>query len=103
MKARDYFRPAGQEKGKFIQNRLGATLGGPVVREKVFFFSSFGGIYQRDNGSAIICCLRRLPVQGISPDLALSSMIQPQATPTAPDISRFRTIRFLQTASTRYE
>ena len=54
MKARDYFRPAGQEKGKFIQNRLGATLGGPIVRDKVFFFSSFGGIYQRDNGSAIL-------------------------------------------------
>jgi hypothetical protein len=54
MKARDYFRPAGQEKGKFIQNRLGGTIGGPIKRDKVFFFSSFGGIYQRDNGSSIL-------------------------------------------------
>lgn len=54
MKARDYFRPAGQEKGKFIQNRLGATLGGPIKRDKLFFFSSFSGIYQRDNGSSIL-------------------------------------------------
>jgi len=54
MKARDYFRPPDQEKGKFIQNRLGGTLGGPIKRDKLFFFSSFGGIYQRDNGSSIL-------------------------------------------------
>ncbi len=54
MKARDYFRPAGQEKGKFIQNRFGGTIGGPIKRDKLFFFSSVGGIFQRDNGSSIL-------------------------------------------------
>ncbi|MGH9632925.1 MAG: hypothetical protein ACRD7E_31860, partial [Bryobacteraceae bacterium] len=54
MKARDYFRPAGQEKGKFIQNRLGGTISGPIKKDRIFFFSSFGGIYQRDNGSEIL-------------------------------------------------
>ena len=53
MKARDYFRPAGQELGKFISNRYGANLGGPIVRDKLFFFSSYGARLERDNGSAI--------------------------------------------------
>jgi Carboxypeptidase regulatory-like domain/TonB dependent receptor len=54
MKAREYFRPPDEEKGEFTQNRLGGTFGGPILRNKLFFFSSFGGIYQRETGSAIL-------------------------------------------------
>jgi len=54
MKARDYFRPAGEEKGKFIQNRFGATFGGPIKKDKLFFFSSLGAILQRDNGGLLL-------------------------------------------------
>lgn len=54
MKARDYFRPPGEEKGKFIQNRFGGTIGGPIKRDKLFFFSSVGAILQRDNGGRIL-------------------------------------------------
>jgi hypothetical protein len=53
MKARDYFRPPGQPKGKFLQNRVGGAIGGPIKKDKIFFFSSFGGIYQRDDGSGL--------------------------------------------------
>src|SRR6185295_5947783 len=54
MKARDYFLPAGQEKGKFIQNRFGGTISGPIAKDKLFFFSSVGATLQRDNGSSIL-------------------------------------------------
>ena len=54
MKARDYFRPPGQEKGEYTQNRLGGTIGGPILKNRLFFFSSFGGIYQRESGSSIL-------------------------------------------------
>jgi hypothetical protein len=54
MKARDYFRPAGEEKGKFIQNRFGGTIGGPIKKNKLFFFSSVSAILQRDNGGTIL-------------------------------------------------
>ncbi len=54
MKAREYFRPAGEEKGEFTQNRLGGTISGPLLRNRLFFFSSFGGIYQRETGSSIL-------------------------------------------------
>jgi hypothetical protein len=35
--AKPYFQPAGQTP-QFIQNQFGATLGGPVIKNKTFFF-----------------------------------------------------------------
>src|SRR5262245_33619322 len=32
LKARDYFRPPQNAKGKFIQNQYGGTLGGPIIK-----------------------------------------------------------------------
>ena len=52
LKARDYFRPAGQEKGKYITNQFGGTIGGPIKRDKLFFFSGFEARPERENGSA---------------------------------------------------
>lgn len=49
LKARDYFRPAGEAKGKQISNQFGGTLGGPIKRDKVFFFTSWEGRAEREN------------------------------------------------------
>jgi hypothetical protein len=43
LDARNYFSPA---RGTFIQNQFGATLGGPVVRNKIFFFADYQGTRQ---------------------------------------------------------
>lgn len=53
MKAREFFLPATERKGKYISNRYGGTFGGPIKRNKLFFFTSFGGKADRDNGSKI--------------------------------------------------
>lgn len=53
LKARDYFRPANQPKGKFIQNQYGGTIGGPIIRNKLFFFASYEGTKNRQNDSLI--------------------------------------------------
>lgn len=53
LRAREFFLPEGERKGKFISNRYGGTLGGPIVRNKLFFFTSYGGRAERDNGSKI--------------------------------------------------
>ncbi|MDP2997857.1 MAG: TonB-dependent receptor [Bryobacterales bacterium] len=41
MDATPYFQPAGDKKPGFIQNQFGATLGGPVIRNRTFFFGSW--------------------------------------------------------------
>ncbi|MGB7281154.1 MAG: carboxypeptidase regulatory-like domain-containing protein [Candidatus Acidiferrum sp.] len=43
LDARNYFSPA---RGTFIQNQFGGTLGGPIVRKKVFFFTDYQGTRQ---------------------------------------------------------
>jgi hypothetical protein len=54
LKARDYFRPPQNAKGKFIQNQYGGTLGGPIIKNKLFFFGSYEGTKNRQNDSLIV-------------------------------------------------
>ena len=44
MDARNYFSPPSVPKNILKQNQYGATLGGPVIRNKTFFFLSYEGI-----------------------------------------------------------
>jgi hypothetical protein len=43
LDARNYFSPA---RGSFNQNQFGGTLGGPVTRNKIFFYSDYQGTRQ---------------------------------------------------------
>jgi Carboxypeptidase regulatory-like domain len=43
LDARNYFSPV---RGSFIQNQFGATAGGPIARNRVFFFSDYQGTRQ---------------------------------------------------------
>ena len=40
LKNRPYFLPAGTDKGKDNKNIFGGTIGGPIVRNKLFYFFS---------------------------------------------------------------
>ena len=53
LKARDYFRPPQNAKGKFIQNQYGGTVGGPIIKNKLFYFVSYEGTKNRQNDSLI--------------------------------------------------
>jgi hypothetical protein len=47
-RARDYFNPAGFPQARYNQNEFGATLGGPIVKDHVFFFLSWESDYHRE-------------------------------------------------------
>jgi Carboxypeptidase regulatory-like domain/TonB dependent receptor-like, beta-barrel len=54
LRAKPFFIPPNNDNPKNIVNMYGGTLGGPIVKDKLFFFSSFEGLRQRQNGSAQI-------------------------------------------------
>jgi len=44
MDARNYFTPSPLPQNILKQNQFGGTVGGPVIRDKTFFFASYEGI-----------------------------------------------------------
>jgi hypothetical protein len=52
LNANDFFlNSAGRPRPIFRRNQFGGTLGGPIVREKFFFFSSYQGTRERNGAS----------------------------------------------------
>ena len=47
LKAKPYFQPPGSRKPKYIDNDVGGTFGGPVLKDKLFFFGSYEGEFLR--------------------------------------------------------
>src|SRR5437016_5860507 len=64
--ANSFFRnAAGQSRATLKQNQFGGTLGGPIRRDKLFFFASYQGTRQ---------------VNGLDPTASLSTVILPPLT-----------------------
>ncbi|HEY1338257.1 MAG TPA: TonB-dependent receptor, partial [Bryobacteraceae bacterium] len=47
LKARNFFQAAGTQKPLSIYNNFGATVGGPIRKNKLFYFVSYDGTRQR--------------------------------------------------------
>ena len=54
IKARPYFLPANQQKPKAINNQFGGTFGGPIRKDRLFYFVSYEGSYDRATGSQLL-------------------------------------------------
>ncbi|MBL8230741.1 MAG: TonB-dependent receptor [Bryobacterales bacterium] len=52
-KAKPFFLPQGERKPKAIFNQMGGTIGGPILRNKLFFFGSYEGTFDRQYGSRL--------------------------------------------------
>src|SRR5688572_6029460 len=47
MKSRPYFLPEAEDKPEISQHQFGGTIGGPIVRNKAFFFGSYQGTFDK--------------------------------------------------------
>ncbi|MGA8144417.1 MAG: carboxypeptidase regulatory-like domain-containing protein [Candidatus Acidiferrales bacterium] len=48
LNAKDYFLPAGDPKQNFKRNVFGGTVGGPIKKDKTFFFLAYQGTRRRE-------------------------------------------------------
>lgn len=54
LKAKPFFLPANQRKPKFINNQFGGSLGGPIKKDKLFYFGSFEATRDRQTGATTV-------------------------------------------------
>lgn len=53
-KAKPFFLPQGENNPKAIFNQFGGTFGGPIKKNRAFFFASYEGTYNRQFASKLI-------------------------------------------------
>src|SRR5438552_1273289 len=53
LRARDFFNTVNLPKPTFIRNEFGAAVGGPIVKNKTFFYAAYQGRYLRQASTTI--------------------------------------------------
>jgi len=93
LDARNYFNLAGQPRAPFHNNQFGGALGGPIIKDKTFFFLDYEG--QRESvGTVTLACVPEGtgPGGSLSPNDASNPVIKqllqdhnPWPAPNIPD------------------
>ena len=64
MDARNYFRIAPLPKQVLKQNQFGATIGGPIIKDRAFFFASYEGLRSIEQNAALTNVLTPAQING---------------------------------------
>jgi hypothetical protein len=48
LDARNFFAPESEPKPKYLRNQFGGSLGGPIKRDRTFFFADYEGVRSRE-------------------------------------------------------
>lgn len=48
LDARNFFAPASEPKPKYLRNQFGGAVGGPIIRDRTFFFADYEGTRSRE-------------------------------------------------------
>src|SRR5262249_21529872 len=77
LDARNYFAPQNEAAPKYQRNQFGATLGGPIVKNRTFFFMDYEGLRRNEGITRVTNVPTALERQG---DFSKSSVyaIDPQ-------------------------
>lgn len=77
--ARNFFNPTTSAQPDFKRNQFGASIGGPIIREKTFFFFDYEGIRQNQGVSSVLTVPSQNARNGIlsTGNVVVDPLVQP--------------------------
>lgn len=97
MDARNFFNPSGLPQSTFKRNNFGGNIGGPIWKNRTFFFFSYEGLRQRQGlslSAGVLSPAERAAItdptsQKLAALIPEANVINPPTTPGGPSIYQF--------------